>query len=117
MALVIRGKHAGEQITISQSCNDWVTSMDGRVFTLSQLQYDRKEFEQVLRDADRVRFTPDCEAMRFNAEGQRPITDDQVRRVIERTKFSSQRTTGEEVISMAEQKKMKKKKKGGKGDC
>lgn len=47
MATIIRGKRKGEQVTLHQWCNDWMTTEDGEVLSPLSVRLAEDEIERV----------------------------------------------------------------------
>jgi len=45
-ALVLRGKNKGE-VEISQWCNDWFSTMDGKIYSPAALAFTEKDFIEI----------------------------------------------------------------------
>lgn len=49
MALVLRGKDKGKDVTISQWCNDWVSIKDyPKVYSITALKFTPTELKKIL---------------------------------------------------------------------
>lgn len=46
-ALITKGKFKGEKVTISQWCNDWFSTMDGKILSPSQLAFTEKDIQTI----------------------------------------------------------------------
>ena len=43
MATVLRGKNKGKTVTISQWCNDWISTKEGKIYGVSTLEFTDSE--------------------------------------------------------------------------
>ena len=43
MAIILRGNDQGKQIKLAQYCNDWCTSTEGKVYTITNLHFTIEE--------------------------------------------------------------------------
>ena len=49
MATILRGKNKGKEVTISQWCNDWVSTKEGKIFLVTALEFTDKEVFDILQ--------------------------------------------------------------------
>jgi hypothetical protein len=47
---IIRGKDKGKIVEINQWCNNWITSIMGKVYSLTQVQLNPDEIKQILNN-------------------------------------------------------------------
>lgn len=69
METILRGSRKGEQVEISQWCNDWVSLQDGKILSPTSLRYTEKEFKEILEHDNNgmmfLIFEPDHEKLTF----------------------------------------------------
>jgi len=77
MATILRGKRKGEEFTICQYCNDWVTEMESNsVHLITSVQFTEKEFFKVIMSKEiDGRYVPDYLTNTFKKKnnGQRKV--------------------------------------------
>jgi hypothetical protein len=56
MATVIRGKEKGKIIKMHQFCNDWVSDMDGNIYSITNLTFTNEEIELLLQSDTGILF-------------------------------------------------------------
>ena len=62
--IILRGKDKGKEKEVSQWCNDWVTSKDGKVYSITNAQFTQDEFIAILSSDDNGNMFDEFEVQR-----------------------------------------------------